>query len=81
MKINAAKGVHAARFHIVAHAVGNGGGAAPSRVCRVKLSEFRRAVPGRRRQEVPVLFRTGLGKDPGIVADQYEAVDIKGVEG
>jgi len=70
--------IDAAPIAHIAHAVG---GAAPSRVRRVQLPELRRAVPGRRRQEVTVLFRTGLGKDPGIVADQYEAVDIKGVEG
>jgi len=94
VEIDAVKAVHAARIHSrisvrivridaapiahIAHAVG---GAAPSRVRRVQLPELRRAVPERRRQEVTVLFRTGLGKDPGIVADQYEAVDIKGVEG
>lgn len=26
------------------------------------------------------MFRTGLGKNPCIIADQYEAHDVKGVE-
>ena len=45
------------------------------------LADFRRTVPRGRSQRSPAWFRTCLGKDTSVIADQYQAVDVKGVSG